>query len=136
MPAPDAFISHGLGRTLGVPAALVALLAYSELQIGLYGALGPAAATLAATYLHVHAQWWVWALAAWAIITILGLLNPLLYRLHGTRDGVLDVTAGDNTDGGVPGYSAGRGYDLPSGIGTVGSAPAFVTALARLASRQ
>jgi amino acid transporter len=70
-----AFISHGLGRIFGVPAALVALLAYSMLQIGLYGALGPAAATLAATYLHVHAQWWVWALAAWAIITILGLLR-------------------------------------------------------------
>ncbi len=50
-----AFISHGLGRTLGVPAALVALLAYSMLQIGLYGALGPAAATEAATYLHIHA---------------------------------------------------------------------------------
>src|SRR5581483_9006975 len=32
-----AFISHGLGRTLGVPAALVAVLAYSMLQIGLYG---------------------------------------------------------------------------------------------------
>src|SRR5579863_2263179 len=43
-----AFISHGLGRTLGVPAALVALLAYSLLQIGLYGALGPAAASEAA----------------------------------------------------------------------------------------
>jgi amino acid transporter len=70
-----AFISHGLGRVFGVPAALVALLAYSMLQIGLYGALGPAAATLAGTYLHVHAQWWVWALAAWAIITILGLLR-------------------------------------------------------------
>jgi amino acid transporter len=73
--AAYAFISHGLGRTLGVPAALVALLAYSELQIGLYGALGPAAAALAATYLHVHAQWWAWALAAWAIITILGVLR-------------------------------------------------------------
>jgi len=73
--AAYAFISHGLGRTLGVPAALVALLAYSMLQIGLYGALGPAAATEAATYLHVHAQWWVWALGAWAIITILGVLR-------------------------------------------------------------
>jgi amino acid transporter len=70
-----AFISHGLGRTLGVPAALVALLAYSMLQIGLYGALGPAAAALAATYLHVHAKWWAWALGAWAIITILGVLR-------------------------------------------------------------
>ncbi len=70
-----AFISYGLGRTFGVPAALVALLAYSMLQIGLYGALGPAAAAEGATYLHVHAQWWAWALGAWAVITILGVLR-------------------------------------------------------------
>jgi len=73
--AAYAFITHGLGRPLGVAAALVALLAYSLLQIGLYGALGPAAASEGATYLHLHAQWWVWALAAWAIITVLGLLR-------------------------------------------------------------
>ncbi len=60
----------------------------------------------------------------------LGLLNPLLYRLHGPRDGVLDVTSGNDTDNGVRGYAARPGYDLPSGIGTVGSAPAFITALA------
>jgi amino acid transporter len=68
-----AFISHGLGRTLGVAAALVALLAYNFLQVGLYGAFGPAAASQAATYLHIHQPWWVWALAAWAVITALGL---------------------------------------------------------------
>ena len=36
-----AFVSQGIGRVIGVAAALVALLAYSCLQIGLYGALGP-----------------------------------------------------------------------------------------------
>ena len=40
-----AFISRGLGRTVGVAAALVALLAYSFLQVGLYGAFGPNAAS-------------------------------------------------------------------------------------------
>ena len=60
----------------------------------------------------------------------LGLLNPLLYRLHGPRDGVLDVTNGNDTDDGVRGFPGRPGYDLPSGIGTVGSAPAFVSALA------
>lgn len=64
----------------------------------------------------------------------LGELGPALYRMHGAADGVLDVTHGSNTDHGVTGYSAGPGYDLPSGIGTVGSALPFVTALARLAS--
>jgi amino acid transporter len=70
-----AFISHGLGRTVGVAAALVALLAYSFLQVGLYGAFGPAAATEAAAHLHIHQPWWAWALGAWAVITALGLLR-------------------------------------------------------------
>ncbi len=68
-----AFIARGLGKPLGVAAALVALLAYTFLQVGLYGAFGPNAATEAATHLDVHAAWWVWALAAWALVTLLGL---------------------------------------------------------------
>ncbi|HUY51923.1 MAG TPA: APC family permease [Streptosporangiaceae bacterium] len=67
-----AFISRGLGRVTGVAAAL---LAYSFLQVGLYGAFGPNAASEAATHLHVHAQWWAWALGAWAVVTVLGLLR-------------------------------------------------------------
>jgi amino acid transporter len=70
-----AFVAQGLGRTAGVAAALVALLSYTFLQVGLYGAFGPTAAAEAATHLHVHAAWWVWALAAWAVITVLGLLR-------------------------------------------------------------
>ncbi|HEX4832621.1 MAG TPA: S53 family peptidase [Trebonia sp.] len=69
----------------------------------------------------------------------LGLLNPALYALSARpAPGLVDVTTGDNSqtiptaDGGtttVPGYSAGRGYDLVSGVGTI-YAPAFVPALA------
>lgn len=70
-----AFVSHGLGRMAGVAAALVALLAYSCLQIGLYGALGPAAAGEAAAHLGIHAPWWTWALIAWALVSVLGLLR-------------------------------------------------------------
>ncbi|HEY5987152.1 MAG TPA: amino acid permease, partial [Streptosporangiaceae bacterium] len=56
-------------------AALVALEAYTFLQVGLYGALGPAAAAEAAAHLNVHAPWWQWALGVWALITVLGLLR-------------------------------------------------------------
>jgi amino acid transporter len=70
-----AFVSRGLGRVAGVAAALVALLAYSFLQVGLYGAFGPNAASEAAAHLGVHAPWWEWALGAWAVITVLGLLR-------------------------------------------------------------
>jgi amino acid transporter len=68
-----ALITRGLGRPAGVAAALVALVSYSFLQVGLYGALGPAAASEAAVHLHLHAAWWVWALGAWALVTVLGL---------------------------------------------------------------
>jgi amino acid transporter len=70
-----AFVSRGIGRVAGVAAALVALLSYTFLQVGLYGALGPAAESLAAAHLGVHAAWWRWALGAWAVIAVLGLLR-------------------------------------------------------------
>ncbi len=43
------------GPAAGVAAALVALLSYTFLQVGLYGALGPAAAAEAAAHLGMHA---------------------------------------------------------------------------------
>jgi amino acid transporter len=70
-----AFVAQGIGRVAGVAAALMALLAYSCLQVGLYGALGPAAENEAAEHLGIHAPWWVWALIAWGLVTILGLLR-------------------------------------------------------------
>jgi amino acid transporter len=70
-----AFVSRGIGRIAGVAAALVALLSYTFLQVGLYGAFGPNAAAEAAAHLGVHAPWWEWALGAWAVITVLGLLR-------------------------------------------------------------
>src|SRR5215467_111364 len=63
-----AFVARGLGRPAGVAAALVALLAYSCLQTGLYGALGPAAASQAAAHLGITG-----ALCAWGLVAVLGL---------------------------------------------------------------
>jgi subtilase family serine protease len=71
----------------------------------------------------------------------LGLINPALYRLAAERaPGIVDVTSGNNTvsfsQGGhlrtVRGFSAGRGYDLASGVGTI-DAQYFVPELAGLA---
>jgi subtilase family serine protease len=69
----------------------------------------------------------------------LGYLNPLLYGRSVARSaGVVDVTSGNNDIGAfmnsdgiiyhVPGYNAGPGYDLASGLGTV-DVSAFVKAL-------
>jgi subtilase family serine protease len=71
----------------------------------------------------------------------LGLINPALYAMSQRHlPGIADVTSGNNTvtftqDGQVhtvPGFSAGPGYDLVTGVGTV-YAPDFVPELARLA---
>lgn len=71
----------------------------------------------------------------------LGLINPALYRLAAERaPGIVDVTRGNNTvsfeqNGAldtVSGFTAGRGYDLASGVGTIDAAR-FVPELARAA---
>jgi subtilase family serine protease len=71
----------------------------------------------------------------------LGLINPALYRIAARREpGIVDVRAGNNTHSfvqgttqyTVPGFAAGPGYDLSSGVGTIDAA-SFVPELARLA---
>jgi subtilase family serine protease len=69
----------------------------------------------------------------------LGLVNSAIYRTlgpAGLKDGVQDVTTGNNTppSGTVPGYAAGPGYDIASGWGTVGDISVFVPALVKAVS--
>ena len=73
----------------------------------------------------------------------LGLINPALYLMAARHlPGLIDVTSGDNTvsftQNGrlhtVHGFTAGPGYDLASGLGTVNAAE-FVPELAALAGR-
>ena len=66
----------------------------------------------AATYLHIHAQWWVWALGAWAIITVLGLLRV---DITGRVLGVLlcaEIAGHRGGDGAGAGASGGRAPQL------------------------
>jgi subtilase family serine protease len=73
------------------------------------------------------------ALAGQAAGHPLGLINPALYRMAAAGDpGIVDIRSGDNTFASVPGFRAGPGYDLVSGLGTVNAAY-FVPELARLA---
>jgi len=69
------YITHGLGRPLGVGGAWMALLAYNALQMGLYGIIGAAMAPVLDKFFGVNPQWWVIALATWAIVAILGVLR-------------------------------------------------------------
>jgi amino acid transporter len=67
------YISHGLGRVPGVGAAFVALPAYSMMQIGLFGLFGVVASGLLEAA-GVRVGWFLCALVAWALVSILGLL--------------------------------------------------------------
>jgi amino acid transporter len=67
-----AYVSHGLGKPPGVGAAYVALLAYNGLQCGLYGVIGAATAPLLDQWFGVSPAWWMIALAAWALVAVLG----------------------------------------------------------------
>ena len=69
------YVARGLGRIPGVSAAFVAVLAYNALQIALYGGFGVLAQGLALEKFGWDAAWWVWALGAWVIVAILGLLR-------------------------------------------------------------
>jgi amino acid transporter len=67
------YISHGLGRVLGVGAAFVALPAYAMMQIGLFGLFGVVASGILGS-LGLRADWFACALVAWALVAVLGLL--------------------------------------------------------------
>jgi subtilase family serine protease len=71
----------------------------------------------------------------------LGLINPAIYQMEASHDkGIVDIRRGNNTYSftwngrtyTVRGFSAGKGYDLVSGVGTVNAAY-FVPELAKLA---
>src|SRR5262249_51105236 len=64
-----ALLARGLGRIWGMAGGTVALVTYNSIQICLYGLLG----------FVVSAQfgypWWVWALLAWIVVGLLGVLH-------------------------------------------------------------
>ncbi|MFJ3441895.1 APC family permease [Streptomyces sp. NPDC086081] len=70
-----AYISRGLGGTAGAGAALVALVAYNALQIGIYGILGFEVSGLFATYAQIEVAWWIPALVAALAVGLLGWLK-------------------------------------------------------------
>ncbi|MEV5419287.1 APC family permease [Streptomyces albogriseolus] len=70
-----AYISRGLGGTAGAGAALVALVAYNSLQVGIYGIFGFEVSGLFATYADLEVAWWIPALAAALAVGLLGWLK-------------------------------------------------------------
>ncbi|MEU8284124.1 APC family permease [Micromonospora sp. NPDC048905] len=69
------YVTRGLGRPAGVAAAMVALLAYNAMQIGLYGGFGAVLAQFLQSQYGWRTTWWLCALIAWAVVAVLGLLR-------------------------------------------------------------
>ena len=131
-----------VGRTRGVPD--ISMSAACNGSVDVYQSFGgqpagwsPTCGTSEASPLFAG----IVALADQVAHHPLGLINPALYAMAARHlPGLVDVTSGNNTvsftQGGkkhtVHGFTAGPGYDLASGIGTVNAAD-FVPELATLA---
>jgi amino acid transporter len=128
-----AFVSRGLGRPAGVGIALVAVVAYNMLQVGLYGMFGATLADYVASKGGPSVDWYWYALASWAIVTILGLLrvdlNGVVLAVLLTAEVVVVLILtfagiGDPADG--LSFKSLNPVDL---IGAAGIGPLLVTAL-------
>ena len=133
-----------VGGSRGVPD--ISMSAACDGSVNTYGSFGgapvgwsPTCGTSEATPLFAG----IVALADQVAGHPLGLINPALYQLAARHaPGIVEVTSGDNTvsftqDGHqqtVTGFTAGPGYNLATGVGTV-NARYFVPELARLAGR-
>ncbi|HVX43197.1 MAG TPA: APC family permease, partial [Mycobacteriales bacterium] len=69
------YLANGLGRSWGVAGSFVALLTYNAIGIGLYGLFGISLEQFIASKADVDVHWWIWALAAMAVVAILGVLR-------------------------------------------------------------
>ncbi|CAB3786451.1 APC family permease [Paraburkholderia caffeinilytica] len=67
-----AFTARGLGGTAGGAAALLALLGYNTMQIGLYGMFGAVVSGLLGSRFGIDAPWWACSFVALASIAVLG----------------------------------------------------------------
>ena len=66
------FVARGLKQPAGGAAAIIALLGYNAMQIGLYGLFGAAAAGFFTDHLGIDAPWYVYVFVAMALIAVCG----------------------------------------------------------------
>lgn len=68
-----AYISKGLGKPVGMGAALTALVAYNAMQIGIAGMFGFVFSSFLDSLFGLQMSWWVCALIAWVIVGFMGI---------------------------------------------------------------
>jgi amino acid transporter len=70
-----AYVGRGLGSVAGVGSAFVSLVAYLAVQLAIYGFFGSVAASQLNDKLGTNLSWWAWCLIAWAVVTVLSILQ-------------------------------------------------------------
>ncbi|MGC4886639.1 APC family permease [Micromonospora sp. DT227] len=127
------YVARGLGRPAGVGAAMVALVAYNAMQIGLYGGFGAVLATFLRDQYDLRVTWWVSALIGWAVVALLGVLR---IDLNGKVLAVMlvaECAVALVFDAVMVGHPAGGdvtfGTLSPANVLTAGMGAALVTAL-------
>lgn len=66
------YVTAGLGSRFGLGAALVALVAYTAIQVGVYGYMGWAANDLVTFFGGPELPWWLYSFATMAVVAVLG----------------------------------------------------------------
>ena len=93
-----AYITRGLGRPAGVAAAILALVSYNAVQIGMYGLLGSVAQSTVDSLFGVNIAWPWYALTGVALVWFAGFRSiefgaKLLAVLMVAESGILVVLA-------------------------------------------
>lgn len=69
------YIARGLGLRQGIAGAILALVSYNLMQIGLYGLFGFSAANAVASLTGLSVPWWVMGAIGWVLVALLGVNN-------------------------------------------------------------
>ncbi|MGH3439057.1 MAG: APC family permease [Sciscionella sp.] len=136
---PDAgafytYIRSGLGRTVGLGSAFLALATYTAVQLAVYGYLGAIAQGLVQHYGGPMLPWWVYSSAALLLVAVLGyrrieLSSKVLGVLLTCEVGIVlvfDLVV--NVHGGAAGVSTA--FVRPSAIGSGSLGIALMFAMA------
>lgn len=66
-----AYTSRGLGGVMGGAAAIIAIVSYNAMQIGVFGLFGAATSGLFASW-GINLPWWVWCYVGIALVAVFG----------------------------------------------------------------
>ncbi|OBI72111.1 APC family permease [Mycobacterium sp. E740] len=69
------YVEKGLGRSAGLAAAFVALVAYVTIEIGQYGLIGPGISAVSTSFGVPEIPWWAGGIVVFGIVTFLAYRN-------------------------------------------------------------